>query len=192
MTAATETFLRQNSLRDRAPREHVRRTAGLESGPFEMAVTYATKRGDLAVLPGGGLTLPGYEVVLTPQQRTEADAFVASLVVGRFSPPTDHLPEPRLLSYLVEQGLVVPAGSAVVFERGVFDSMVAEVTKFLSTHGTISLAQTRDLFGTTRKYAQAFLEQLDALHITRRTGDTRVLLTREPGQAAAAEADAKS
>jgi hypothetical protein len=31
------------------------------------------------------------------------------------------------------------------------------------------------LFGTSRKYAQAFLERLDALRITRRVGDERVL-----------------
>jgi hypothetical protein len=31
------------------------------------------------------------------------------------------------------------------------------------------------MFGTSRRYAQAFLEHLDARHVTRRVGDTRVL-----------------
>jgi selenocysteine-specific elongation factor len=54
--------------------------------------------------------------------------------------------------------------------------MVETVRAFIAEHGSISLAETRDLFGTTRKYAQAFLEYLDALRITRRTGETRTLL----------------
>jgi selenocysteine-specific elongation factor len=53
--------------------------------------------------------------------------------------------------------------------------MVARITAHLQANGSISLAEVRDLFGTTRKYAQAFLEHLDERRITRRVGDTRVL-----------------
>jgi selenocysteine-specific elongation factor len=42
-------------------------------------------------------------------------------------------------------------------------------------NGSISLAEVRDLFGTSRKYAQALLEHLDALKLTRRAGDLRTL-----------------
>jgi selenocysteine-specific elongation factor len=37
------------------------------------------------------------------------------------------------------------------------------------------LAEVRDLFGTSRKYAQAVLEEMDARRITRREGEGRVL-----------------
>ena len=36
-------------------------------------------------------------------------------------------------------------------------------------------AETRDLFDTSRKYAQAVLEELDAQRVTRRLDDSRVL-----------------
>ena len=49
------------------------------------------------------------------------------------------------------------------------------VRAHIEQHGTITLAQTRDLFGTSRKYAQALLEHLDRLRVTRRVGDERVL-----------------
>ena len=45
----------------------------------------------------------------------------------------------------------------------------------LAAQGTITLAEVRDLFGTSRKYAQAVLEEMDARRITRREGDGRVL-----------------
>ncbi|MGE0543159.1 MAG: SelB C-terminal domain-containing protein [Dehalococcoidia bacterium] len=53
--------------------------------------------------------------------------------------------------------------------------MVADVTEHLRQEGTITLAQVRDMFSTSRKYAQALLEHLDERRITRRIGDERVL-----------------
>ena len=41
--------------------------------------------------------------------------------------------------------------------------------------GSITLAQARDMFGTSRKYAQALLEHLDEIGVTKRVGDERVL-----------------
>jgi selenocysteine-specific elongation factor len=52
---------------------------------------------------------------------------------------------------------------------------VERITAHLRKEGTITLAQTRDMFGTTRKYAQPLLEHLDRERITRRVGDERVL-----------------
>jgi selenocysteine-specific elongation factor len=52
----------------------------------------------------------------------------------------------------------------------------------LTNHQTITLAQVRDLFGTSRKYAQAILEYLDETRVTRRVGDERVLRSPEPAR----------
>ena len=43
---------------------------------------------------------------------------------------------------------------------------------------SITLAGVRDEFGTSRKYAQAYLEHLDGEHVTLRRGDERVLRRR--------------
>ena len=53
--------------------------------------------------------------------------------------------------------------------------MVARVTQHLRDEGTVTLAQVRDMFGTSRKYAQGLLEHLDRERVTRRVGDERVL-----------------
>jgi selenocysteine-specific elongation factor len=49
------------------------------------------------------------------------------------------------------------------------------VVEQLQGGGEITAAQVRDHFQTSRKYAIALLEYLDAKHITRRVGDARVL-----------------
>ncbi len=55
----------------------------------------------------------------------------------------------------------------------------ARVVAAIETGGPITLAQVRDALGTSRRYAQALLERLDADHVTvRRPDDRRVLRRR--------------
>jgi selenocysteine-specific elongation factor len=46
---------------------------------------------------------------------------------------------------------------------------------YLAKNKTVTVAQVRDAFNTSRKYALALLEYTDQQHITRRVGDERVL-----------------
>ena len=70
---------------------------------------------------------------------------------------------------------MVDTGTGVVFDAAIFAEMMDVTRGHIRERGSISLGEVRDLFGTSRKYAQAFLEHLDALHVTRRNGDTRTL-----------------
>jgi selenocysteine-specific elongation factor len=49
------------------------------------------------------------------------------------------------------------------------------VRAHLQTHGKLTVAQVRDMFATSRKYALALMEHLDAIGVTRRVGDERML-----------------
>jgi selenocysteine-specific elongation factor len=42
-------------------------------------------------------------------------------------------------------------------------------------HGKMTVAEARDILGATRKYILPLLEHMDALRITKRSGDERVL-----------------
>ena len=167
-------FLAANPFRASAPREHVRSALRLDARSFAAVVAEAVATGRLSE-HGAGLAPVGYEVTLDAEQQRIADAFLASLAEGRYSPPTEHLPPPELLAYLAEQGTVVDTGAGVVFHAAVFAEMRDRILVHIRDEGSVSLAQVRDMFGTSRKYAQAFLEHLDALRLTRRVGDTRVL-----------------
>jgi selenocysteine-specific elongation factor len=52
---------------------------------------------------------------------------------------------------------------------------VAGIVDFIKANGSMTVAQVRDQFGTSRKYALALMERLDELKITKRVGDERVL-----------------
>lgn len=103
------------------------------------------------------------------------DAFLRLLAENPYAPPGDSMPEPDLLNLLVEQRQVVKVSSDVVFAAYAYDEMVARVTSRIKAQGQITLAEVRDMFQTSRKYAQALLEHLDGEKITRRVGDARVL-----------------
>ena len=63
----------------------------------------------------------------------------------------------------------------VAFRREDYEQMVAEITGMLETQGTLSAAQVRDHFKTSRRYVLALLEYLDSVGVTVREGDVRKL-----------------
>jgi len=119
--------------------------------------------------------LPEHQVRLTPAQQASVDAFLRSLAKNPYSPSGEQIPEPDLLNLLVEQQRVVKVSDSVVFSTVAYNEMVEKVTAHIKAHGKVTLAEVRDLFQTSRKYAQALLEHLDEKKITRRVGDERVL-----------------
>jgi selenocysteine-specific elongation factor len=53
--------------------------------------------------------------------------------------------------------------------------MVERVVAHIKEHGSITVAEVRDMFQASRKYALALMEHLDDQRITKRVGDERVL-----------------
>ncbi len=174
LESEVDAFLAANPLRRAAPREHLRRTLALAVQDFDFLVARLVRAARLEDR-GTGLARAGFEPALTVAQQAETDAFLRALRANPFSPPTDRLPPTPLLAYLSERGDIEDTGAGVVFTKDAFADMLTKVRAHFAENPTLSLAETRDLFGTSRKYAQAFLEHLDALHITRRAGDSRSL-----------------
>jgi len=147
----------------------------LKLGDYASAVMAKLISQGVIVEEGAVVSLPGYRVRLTPAQQAKIDAFLQSLTQHPYSPPSELIPEPDLLNLLIGQRRVVKVSDSVVFAASAYDEMVAKVTAYVRAHGKVSLAEVRDLFQTSRRYAQAFLEHLDGEKITRRVGDERVL-----------------
>ena len=53
--------------------------------------------------------------------------------------------------------------------------MLEQIMAHLRQHGSITVAQVRDMFGASRRYALALTGYLDQQGVTRRMGDERVL-----------------
>jgi selenocysteine-specific elongation factor len=175
---ALEAFFAERPLRLGMPREELKSRLGLRPKLFNDLLARWLAEHEL-VETGALVGLPGRSVRLTAAQERAVSAFLTTLRASAFSPPSDGLPEPELLSYLAERGEVVPVGEGIVFAAEAYGQVVARITEHLQREGSVTLAQVRDLLGTSRKYAQAILEHLDEIRMTRRVGDERVLRARE-------------
>ena len=159
----------------RAGMPKVELTSRLKLGNYiTAALTNLVGRGVL-VEEGSYLRLPSHSVRLTPAQQAKVDAFLKSLADNPYSPPGELIPETDPLNMLIEQGRVVKVSEIVVFSKSAYDEMVTKITAQIKAGGRVGLGEVRDMFGTSRKYAQALLEYLDREKVTRRVGDDRVL-----------------
>lgn len=125
--------------------------------------------------------LPDFTPTPTPLQQRCIERVLAAFSSAPYAPPNlqDTLQmlkeDTNLLDYLIDHGILVRLGGDVLLRAEDFNAMVQEITAHLRAQGTITLAEVRDRFQTSRKYAQAVLEEMDARRITRREGDVRML-----------------
>jgi selenocysteine-specific elongation factor len=124
---------------------------------------------------GTFVRLPSYQLRLTGEQQVKIDAFLRSLQQNPYSPPGDVTVDPDLLALLIEQQKVVRVADGVVFSKQAYDEMVVKIISHAKQQGSITLAEVRDLFSTSRKYAKALLEYMDEKKLTKRVGDIRVV-----------------
>ncbi len=84
----------------------------------------------------------------------------------------------RLLKALERQRQVVRVTEDLYYPAGVLEELLGRITAAIEAEGQITLAQVRDLLGTSRRYAQALLEHMDSEGLTLRVGDVRRLRRR--------------
>lgn len=174
-----DTYFTEHPLRNGMPREELRSRLGLKARLFNDLLARWIAEGDLTEIAAALVGMPGREASLSPAQSRAAASFLAQLDQCRFSPPGETLPDSELLAYLSERGDVTLVSEGIIFSTANYRELVARITAHLQQEGTVTLAQVRDLLGTSRKYAQAILEHLDEERVTRRVGDERVLRSPE-------------
>jgi selenocysteine-specific elongation factor len=176
-------YHRQYPLRAGMPREEVKSRLApyvvqLTSRLFNEIVEQAVGEGWLAE-PGGAISLTSHQITFTPKQQQAVDYLLYTFRQEPYTTPSVAQCEEQVgsevLNALIEQGQLVKLSDDVVFLTETYEEMHDRVVSLLKEQGTITVAQMRDMFGTSRKYALAFLGYLDEKRITRRVGDERVL-----------------
>ena len=76
---------------------------------------------------------------------------------------------------MASEGKLVRLSHQYYIEKGAFDDALSGLKAKLYEDGSITLAEFRDMLGTSRKFAMAILDYLDQQKITRKDGDARVL-----------------
>jgi selenocysteine-specific elongation factor len=122
---------------------------------------------------------PGYTIAFTQPQKFEIDRLLRRFAETPYAPPPVKECQAEVgeevYAALVATGQLVAVASDVAFRPQDYNRMVAEVKRLLEKQGTLTAAQARDHFNTSRRYALALLEHLDAIGVTVREGDLRRL-----------------
>ncbi len=165
-------------LRPGMGREGLRSALRLEPRVFNGLMARAAAEG-LVADEAATVRLPGHEVRFSPQQQQAVDDLLAQFRAAPYATPSVKEAAAQVgeevLGVLLARGDLIQVSPEVLFLRETYEEMVARIRAHIREHGSITLAQVRDLFQTSRKYAQALLEYLDGVGVTRRVGDERVL-----------------
>jgi selenocysteine-specific elongation factor len=158
--------------------EELKSQSGLAEGVFREAVNTLVENGGLSQA-GPFIKKADFEIQFTPDQKKLITNLLDQFQENPTLPPSvgDCIATLGEDTYqaLVATGDLKQISPDVVFTPAGFEKMVAELKKKIKKDGPITVAQARDMFGSSRKYMLAFLERLDSDGVTVREGDLRKL-----------------
>jgi selenocysteine-specific elongation factor len=133
---------------------------------------------------GGLAALPAFAPSRSAAESGVRAEIEAAFLRARFAPPAredvlarvaDRPAADRMFQSLLDDGVLVNVGGDIVFHRDVLREIEAQIVAQITAHGEITVAGLRDQLGSSRKYTLTLLEYFDAVRLTRRIGDKRIL-----------------
>ena len=168
---ALDSYTARYPLRIGMPREELRRRLDVPTPAFDVLMQHWHQ----LIEPCGDALVRrcGYQVLLPDATQRVVQTTLAQLAAHPYAPPAIAI-DRELLVFLQMSGAVVEIADGMVLHRTAWQAIVAWVFTTIDTTGSVSVAQVRDQFDTSRKYALAILEYMDAKQMTRRHADVRV------------------
>jgi selenocysteine-specific elongation factor len=167
-----------NPLRAGMPREALRGRLRLEPRLFNAMMDRAMHT-EQVVDEGASVRLPDHAVRFSADQQRRIDVLVERFAAEPYAPPSVKesvaAVGENVLAALLAQRRLVQVSNDVLYLSETYDEIIDRTRTYIQENDSITLAQFRDLFDTSRKYAQAMLEHLDGAGVTRRVGDERIL-----------------
>ncbi|MPN37564.1 Selenocysteine-specific elongation factor [bioreactor metagenome] len=121
-------------------------------------------------------------MVYTKEQKKLRDELETALLDGAYAPPSlkELCPDKKCLAVIDSmEDCLVRLDQDIVIHRRHYEAALALLQEHAKAHGSIALADFRDLLGTSRKYAVALLDYFDKIGLTQRQGEVRILTGKE-------------
>jgi selenocysteine-specific elongation factor len=182
-----ESYHKSFPLRKGIPREELKSKLKLQPRIFNALVATIVNRKHLhrtqvqvsLIENGTLLCLPSHKVTFDKGQQARVAGLMQKFAANPYSPPSIKECQAEvgdeIVNALIESSELTAVSQEIIFRAADYEAMVAKIKAALQKNGQITLAEVRDLFDTTRKYAQALLEHLDSIGVTVREGDYRKL-----------------
>ena len=139
------------------------------------------------MLSGNNVSLGGFKPNYTDTQGKIREKLIKELsTTGYEVPSPDELAAlfsknekrefQQVFESMVSGSEIIMLSPQVYWLKSVYDKGVSLVYDHFESNKTLTLAECRDLLGTSRKFTLALLEHLDVKKVTKMVGDSRVLL----------------
>lgn len=165
-------------LRRGIPREELKSKLKLQPRVFNTSISRVVYENQL-MENGSFIALPSHKVTLDGENQAKVTGLMRKFAANPFGPPSVKECQAEVgeevYAALIEMGELTAVSQEVVFRTQDYEAMVAKVKSAIRQKGQVTLAEVRDLLGTTRKYVQALLEHLDSVGVTVREGEARRL-----------------
>ena len=126
-----------------------------------------------------------FQIRYSPEMEKMKDRILGIYRAARFEMPTvdevlatekDAANAKHIIDALETQSELVRLSHQYYIDAQAYNWAFDELKKVVETNGQITLAEFRDIIGTSRKFAMAILDYLDNQKITQKVDDARVLI----------------
>ncbi|HEY8449409.1 MAG TPA: SelB C-terminal domain-containing protein, partial [Bacillota bacterium] len=184
-----DAFHRKAPLKAGMSREELRKelVPGIEAKAFTELLERLAAAGALEA-SGELVRRPGFQPQLDERLQQALPQIEAAYADAGMTPPTvaelcsslglEPTEARALFDILGERRRLVRVSDDLYFHATAYEQLVSAVCARIAAAGPQTVAEIRDLLGTSRKYVLPLLEHLDQCQITRRVGDRRELTPR--------------
>ena len=116
---------------------------------------------------------------LTKKQESAVSGLLQTFHSQPFNTPSRRaileLIDEEVLQFLIGRGTLIALSDEVFLDKDTYSRAVDDIRERLVKQNTLTVAEVRDIFKTSRKYALALMEHLDSIGVTVREEDVRRL-----------------
>jgi selenocysteine-specific elongation factor len=171
-------FHRSNPLKKGLSKEEIKNKLKLDPREFNNLID-DNLRNHKIVQFGSLISSAEHKIEFTPEQKKKVDLLLQEFDQSPLSPLSvkDAIASvgEDIFNVLNNTGDLIQVSDDVVFSRKGFGQLKEKLIDYLNQKGQITVAEFRDLVGTSRKFAMSFLEYCDQTGLTMRDGDYRKL-----------------
>jgi selenocysteine-specific elongation factor len=186
MVQALEKYHAENPLKPGMPKEELKSKLPAEvDGKLFNTLLSDLMASEAVVQEKDKVRLTGYSIALEGRQQALGAEIEGIMHRSGLTPPstkelvdqlgTGEKEVQAILSLLADEGRVVRLKEGVYFHRQPLDELRGQLVAFLKEKGRISTQDFKSLTNASRKYTIPLAEYFDAIKVTVRVGDDRVL-----------------
>lgn len=183
-TRLLEAYHQENPLRPGMKRDEFRSKLfpGQDIALADKVTDYLVADGVLSA-PSGAVALASFGVQFSAQQQQLMEKLEKLFLDSGYATPSlDEVASQfakekgfkQVLESMINEGKLIKLSDQILYHADVYQRALDTVRAYAAEHGQVTLGETRDLLGSSRKYTLALLEYWDRKNVCKKQGEARI------------------